>query len=552
MQLASSLKREVSGAPIWAWLLGLLPWIWIVPFNQYFWDDWVFASTTDFTWHINYWITNGAKHFANPVMYPILIRLGPWSFALMGVGLLILGGRALSGILEKAPKPLSSLAAWAGPLFLVLPVFHARFSAAVFEYLVALVCLLAGWQRLLVVSSKRSWFLGVGLLIFAIGVPSLAILFPILFVHLVWRQAPRLYFGAWVKVAKHNIQILLIPALFAIVYIRIVNTKGKYGVSIGALMEFFRALGVLVTVLLVIVLLAHRWQPQNRRNWYWVSGLVLLAYLGLFPYFAVGYNPLSDFLPWRMRQEVLEGFFPKIALTVVFLGVIGAVVLMAISKKANSKEIISGFPALFFVVGFGALAIVAGPMDWESRHWLIAWPILAVLVVALVAVSQPRIHGALVVSSFAVLLTSTLIISGEYLVDSLKQKAIIQTVDDELRDVLVTVSDSDSSYAVVVELSRDTNMLNARNRTYRPYEWWGLIAEGLKVSPSSLRVLEGGDLELQSNSTCSSPFRAIRIQPLVTTSRLDALTRMRVGIDLNAQPVELCSLAVKNGYPRDS
>jgi hypothetical protein len=156
-----------------------------------------------------------------------------------------------------------------------------------------------------------------------------------------------------------------------------------------------------------------------------------------------------------------------------------------------------------------------------------------------------------VVTSFAVLLTSTLIISGEYLVDSLKQKAIIQTVYEELREDLATVSDSDSSYAVVVEITSQTNALNARYRTYRPNEWWGLLAEGMRVSPGLLRVLEIGDLELQSSSTCSSPYRAIMIRPLVTSSRLDALTRMRVEIDLNARPIELCSLVVKNGYPRD-
>ena len=339
--------------------------------------------------------------------------------------------------------------------------------------------------------------------------------------------------------------------MFAIVFSRAVNTKGKYSVSIEALLEFLRGLGVLLT-LFVLIFLVIRWLGfVNLRNWYWVSGLVLLAYFGFFPYFAVGYNPLSDFLPWRMREEVLDGLLIRIAVTAMFLGAIGAAVLMAVSRRINKKEVISSVPTLVFVVGFGAIAVAVGPMDWESRHWLIAWPLLAVLVVALVASSQPGIHRALVVTSFAVLLTSTLIISGEYLVDSLKQKAIIQTVYEELREDLATVSDSDSSYAVVVEITSQTNALNARYRTYRPNEWWGLLAEGMRVSPGLLRVLEIGDLELQSSSTCSSPYRAIMIRPLVTSSRLDALTRMRVEIDLNARPIELCSLVVKNGYPRD-
>lgn len=551
MQLASLLKREASGAPFWAWLLGLLPWIWIIPFNQYFWDDWVISSTTDFSWHSEYWITNGAKHFANPFIYPILIRLGPWSFALVGVGLTVLGGVALREILVRAPKPLTSVSALIGPLFLVLPIFHARFSAAVFEYLLALVCLLIGWWYLLAVLGWHRWLIGLSLLMFAIGVPSLAILFPVLFAHLLWRQAPE-SFGVLVKVTYRNIQVLLVPAIFAIIYSRVVNTKGKYKVSIGALLEFSRGLGALLALLVLGFLVIRRLSLENRRCWNWVGGLALLAYFGLFPYFAVGYNPLSDFLPWRMREVVLDGLLFRTALTAVFLGVIAAAMLITVSRKLSRKEVISGLPTLVFVVGFGVIAVAVGPMDWESRHWLIAWPVLAVFVLALVATAQLSIQKTLVVASFAVFLASALVISSEYLVDSLKQKAIVQAVNEQLRGVFPTVSDSDSSYAVVVEISRNSNALNARYRNYRSYEWWGLIAEGMRISPSFLRVLEGGDLELQSNSTCSSPFRAIRIQPLVTTSRLDALTRMRVGIDLNAQPVELCSLAVKNGYPRDS
>jgi hypothetical protein len=484
-------------------------------------------------------------------MYFVLLPIGQWVFHLLMVVGSLVSAVSLSRIASYLPFTSKAISVWAGPLFLSLPVFHSRFSAAVLEYVLAVAALLAAWAILLRPLRSHDWLFSLPLVAYAIGVPSLAILFPFVWVHITWENSKSNHQLELLKSGVRNLHLLLVPAAYVYVFQVLLNTKSRYQPSVGALTEFFRALGVLVTVLLVIVLLAHRWQPQNRRNWYWVSGLVLLAYLGLFPYFAVGYNPLSDFLPWRMRQEVLEGFLPRIALTVVFLGVIGAVVLMAINRKANSKEVISGFPALFFVVGFGALAVVAGPMDWESRHWLIAWPILAVLVVALVAVSQPGIHGALVVSSFAVLLTSTLIISGEYLVDSLKQKAIIQAVDEELREDLATVSDSDSSYAVVVETTSRTNALNARYRTYRVYEWWGLLVEGMRVSPGLLRVLEIGDLELQSNSTCSSPYRAIMIQPLVTSSRLDALTRMRVEIDLNARRIELCSLVVKNGYPRD-
>ena len=551
MQLASLLKREASGAPVWAWLLGLLPWIWIIPFNQYFWDDWITAPLTGWEDQIARW-DGGAKHYLNPVMYFVLLPIGQWAFHLLMVVGSLISAVSLSRIAAYLPFTGNAISAWVGPLFLGLPVFHSRFSAAVLEYVLAVAALLVAWAILLRPFRIWRWITSLLLVAYAIGVPSLAVLLPFAWVHISWKNSKSNSKLELLKSAARNLHLLLVPVAYVYVFQVLLNTKSRYQPSVGALTEFFRALGALVTVLLVMILLAHRWQRQNRRSWYWVSGLALLAYFGLFPYFAVGYNPLSDFLPWRMREEVLHGLLFRIALPAVFLGVIAAAMLITVSRKLSRKEVISGLPTLVFVVGFGVIAVAVGPMDWESRHWLIAWPVLAVLVLALVATAQPSIHKTLVFASFTVFLASSLVISSEYLVDSLKQKAIIQAVDEQLRDVFPTVSDSDSSYAVVVELSRDTNMLNARYRTYRSYEWLGLIAEGLKVSPSSLRVFEGGDLELQSNSSCSSPFRAIRIQPLVTSSRFDALTRMRVGIDLNAQPVELCSLAVKDGYPRDS
>jgi len=59
---------KISVQKYFPWMLALLPWIWIIPFNQYFWDDWAIAENLGWQDQIEYW-SSGAKHFGNPVVF---------------------------------------------------------------------------------------------------------------------------------------------------------------------------------------------------------------------------------------------------------------------------------------------------------------------------------------------------------------------------------------------------------------------------------------------------------------------------------------------------
>jgi hypothetical protein len=540
-------NKSTGSAPLWAWLLGLLPWVWIIPFNQYFWDDWIFSATTNFGWHFEYWVTNGAKHWANPMIYPTLIRFGAWSFALLTVGFMVISSAALRVIVNKCPPPVNSSSRWAGPLLLVLPVFHARFSAAVFEYFVCLATLLVGWS-LLVSPRLKQQFAGIIALIFAVGVPSLAILYPVIYVHRTWldvHRESRIVVGRILR----NLYILLIPMVYSVIFSRVISTKGKYAPSIGALVEFGRALGVLLVLLSLLLVVVSRFRRQEFKNWLVVSGLAILAYFGLFPYFAVGYNPLSDFLPWRMRREILDQATARMTIALALLLLVGIMgVTLFGSRNGQAARMLSA--PLLFAVLFSSTTIVFGPMDWESRHWLIAWPVLTVLFLALAATVQIESFEPIVRSVFLVFLAASIAISSEYLVDSLKQKAIVAAAANELKSKALAISEKESRYVIVVDSRSTAQALNARYRSYRPYEWWGLMAQGLGLDPEFLKIMEMGDFDQQKKIACNSPYRATVVTPRVLTSRFEALTRLRVKIDLDPQPIEICSLRVSQGYPR--
>lgn len=523
---------------VWPWLLGCLPWIWIIPFNQFFWDDWYTDSLRGFQDQIMRW-DGGAKHYLNPLVYFLLLHLGPWAFHVLMVFGTVIGACSLSVVVSSTKLFSATTSKWAGPLFLAMPVFHSRFSAAVIEYLLAMAAFLAAWALLVRSRKRRHWWASLFLLIYAIGVPSLAVLFP-----LAWMQINLLDETqgrtAMVKVCGvRGIHFLLIPPAYFVLFQFVLNSAGRYQVSPGAILEFGRALitlGLIFSVILSIVFLRKR---TSFRPWVRVSVFALSVHLGFFPYFAVGYNPLADFLPWRMRDEILTEAPQQLSMTLLGLLLFGIALQNIAARFAGVRAKIVTLPMVFCAT-LGAVTIVLGPMDWESRHWLISWPLLTVLVLALVEL--PRTSGSEPIPRvvFAILLLSSLIVSSEYLIDSLKQKAIVRAVEAELRGRVPTASDSDNRLIFVLQTTAASQQLNARHRGLRIYEWQGLIAKGLAVNMRDIEVLEFDELPKQDSKACEIPFRATIIEPSVTSSRLEAIVEFRIGVQLNSEQFPLC------------
>lgn len=542
-------RRESSTLP-WAWVAGLLPWVWSIPANQWFWDDWATAPLTGWDEQIVRW-EGGAKHFLNPVVYFLLLPLGQWTFQLIMTFGALAAALALTQIMKKTVGIPQSLVVWVGPIFLALPVFHARFSAAVFEYMMCLTALLIAWAIFLSKMGRLRFYLSYLLLIFAIGVPSFAMLFPLIWIHVILQDRRQSHSVAIRQLALRHSPLLAVPILYALVFQVLLNTEGRYQISIGALWEFAKGLVVLVSFVATLVLWFRIRNSGRGRDWYWVMGSAIAAYLALFPYFAVGYNPLADFLPWRMRADILESASVRFAsVSSLLLGIALATFLIS---GASSR--LSGLRGLMLpsvaAASFGALVVVFGPMDWESRHWILAWPFLAVFFTSIISASNPNQVRSVLISTFATLLVSSLIISSEYVVDVVKQRSIVRAVSRELRQETVIDSPADPSYVVVIENYEDANSLNARFRGYRPYEWWGLISRGLDIEPESLRVMFLSDVERNRVTGCDDRFRAVAIRPIIETSRFEALRKMRVDLKLNSRPISLCSLRVRDGWPRD-
>jgi hypothetical protein len=209
------------------------------------------------------------------------------------------------------------------------------------------------------------------------------------------------------------------------------------------------------------------------------------------------------------------------------------------------SELLSAVPTAVVVVGFSLTAVLLGPMSWESRHWIVSWPALVLVVLTLIATAHHQVTKPLIAFVFCVLLTSSLLISSEYLVDSLKQKELIRAVDDDLRASARPVDETSDVVVVVVDASKFNSVLDARFRGYASYEWKALIARGLELSVKDLRVINKADVQ---GGICDEKYRVTLIRPQVENSRVNALINWRVRIKLNAEQLLVCSIDESDGW----
>jgi hypothetical protein len=519
------------------WLLGLLPWVWIIPFNQYFWDDWAIAPNLGWQDQTDYWEL-GAKHFGNPLVYFLLLPIGPWIFHTLIIAASVLGAFSLSQVVSKIPIANELCVRWSGPLFLVIPVFHARFSIATMEYSLALTALLSAWALLVNKRTLIAKISAIALLIYAIGVPSLAIMFPFIWLHMTWlTKNPKSFRENFVNGLKSS-YVLTIPGLFAIFFMKAINTEGKYRASRDGLIDWSNDFIRFFLVTAIFIALVYRFRKRHLTSWLIVSVTLHLIYLALFPYFAVGYKPLYDFQPWTMRDDLRDEFFLRLTFFFLVSAIVFVVSYLCRQQLAFRKLGIFETLSFSFVTIFAAMSIGFGPMDWESRHWLVAWPTLVVFAISMASRANQILQKSLFAAMFTVFLVSSVLISGEYFVDTLKQRALVGLAEEELAGFFRT--NSAESPLILLKTAESTEKLNARFRSYRSYEWQGIISHGLNrlSRPVVLRSIDVFRKNLALE--CPYPIQAVLIEPKVRTSVFVALTQFKVDATFSPTKIELC------------
>lgn len=518
--------------------------------NQRFWDDWIFVDYKSFEWHLDYWLVVGAKHYLDPFVMPLLYRAGVWLIHSLSVASACVMAWSFTKVFEKLCWFPQRTLAWFAPMLVVTPVYQARFSGVTLEYTFSLALVSVAWHLLLKRKSRKSELAAGVFLALAIGVPSVAILFPFVFLSAVILpsrgQGPRV----WLRESIRRSYILVIPVAYSLIYSQLINDVGKYRVSAGGIVEFLRGLFFLLLVSSLVVIIALRGDRLVFKAHLGLVSALLIGYICFFPYLAVGFNPVSAFLPWRVQEEVFAGLLSRLGVVVLALVAIALISLrLAVRHQGPGqwqRRIVWLLPALAFSV----LVIGLGPMDWESRHWLTAWPFVTLAFLMVLACADLEWQRPLAIATFFIFLGTSVTISEEYLIDSLKQRALVRVVSQESESFIDSSERSGDPLLLLVTEDGASSRLNARFRTFRSHEWWGIVKEGLGNDRQDVWILGQDDVTSDVGSSCERPRVAFKLFPQTRTSDWEALRQFRVKVALTVERTLVCPDGVRAGWPQ--
>ena len=312
-----------------------------------------------------------------------------------------------------------------------------------------------------------------------------------------------------------------------IIYKSVDNGSGQYTT---------RTSGIVYSILFGCVIFAYlflllsRKQSRPIRQQTLISSAIALIWLGTIPYWIIGYNPikaLPNIFQLYAGARIHDGEYLVLMISVfklVATVLAGFLVLYLLSKVRNiGSLIISNLVIFLYVIN----TYFVGPMQWESRLQLL-WPLgLALLSLGLFEKIPIRFHRRNMFVLVILLTFVSSLISAEYYVDSLKQSALVS----EIKTVLKNPNGK------ILIVSETGYLLNARQRTYRNYEWSGIINSALHDDRNTHKTIVMQDDDL----TCIIFIRCVALHVTVKSSFFQALINRNVDVEIKCDdqsPIE--------------
>lgn len=141
--------------------------------------------------------------------------------------------------------------------------------------------------------------------------------------------------SSFLAIALKNSFVLVIPVVYSVVFSIIVDSGGKYEPSVGAIVEFARLFTIFLAFGVLAITAVRRLVPSKFTSVLKAVAVGMGAYVGLLPYFAVGYNPLSDFLPWRMREDAKASMGSRL-LAILAIEIAMLTVLVLLQRRSKT------------------------------------------------------------------------------------------------------------------------------------------------------------------------------------------------------------------------
>lgn len=499
------------------WSVLSIPWVWTVYFQPVFWDDWHNISNNSIYELSKHFLFGGGKSFLSPLLFLSFNLIGPWFPHMVCFISMVLVSRLVGEICSQSPLNLNrKYTTW---ITYTLPIFHARYSISVIEYAICFLFLLLAWKYYLIKKANR-WRILVGTFLFiALSMPSTAILIPLLVANRVVRVYGRFHLGRFLKTIAFSPEIYTPIVVYAVIFKVLLNSTDKYKVSIGATVAWVKLL-IFVSLILVFFSYFHKKLGGSNKIRNLIIYALGLIQIGLLPYFAIGYNPLRSFLPHLWRFEYIQDNQIKFAMCFTFLFLSGVIAQLWYKNCQLSH-------ALFIGIGvtslLAAMFAVVGPLDWDSRLWILTIPGFAILFYALNLTGTTKAPIGLIV----ILFIANTLISYEYFLDLQKQTAFENAVALN-QDSSSRIELGDKNELIIyVDRTQFSKIYTARDRTYRQYEFSGPISRATGIPYSRLSI-QFDNSELPFVQYCSSKPEVNILIPIIESESLRSIFDLKL------------------------
>lgn len=382
--------------------------------NAIYWDDWTL-------YQVNPEIILDTFHQAGSMfnltsyIHNSFLAVGPWFYKILTFILMFGAGVSLDRILKKHESLGPEARFLIVLFFLVLPFYWARVALIDIVYTISYFLFFFAW-----VIMDRHRFLALFLFFLSFSANSLLVFYALPFLDYYYRSVNgRFSLKSLISFSAHKIDFFLLPFIFFTIKIFLYPPNGLY----EGYNEQYNFLSLFKSPVLMIL------------DWMRLE-VAILAFLFL-TIFAYGIVSLLFNLSGNMAK--------RSALILFLLGFVAFV--------------LAGFP--YWILGY-----VPTFSEWTSRHQLLLPLGCSLLLLAFLAAINIHLRPVLL----SIILSLSMILNlgtyKDFYFDWQKQKALITLMAE---NQLIRNAD-------LVVFDDRARSLNAINRTYRNYEWNGLLA----------------------------------------------------------------------------
>ncbi|MGY2398107.1 hypothetical protein [Pseudomonas sp. SDO5271_S396] len=415
-----------------------------IPFAV-FWDDWVLVDTTKEA-TLETFSQLGSMFNLNGYLHVGLISVGVWSYKIATFFMMGASGYFLNSILRRNGA-FGQHTRWCIVLlFMLLPFNIARVAIIDFPYTICYAMFFAGWLAI-----DRHRILAAILFFLSFNTNSLLVFYSLPILDLLYRSSSRFSIPVLLQAMLSRWELIALPFIYFFIKTTFYKPVGFYS---GYNQEYN----------LAFVSSAIRGQIKDLFN----LRIDILTTLVLLPFIYILLRKIFSLNKNQPPQIISNPILLALGMTAIIAG---------------------GFP--YWILGYTPTFT-----DWTSRHQLLMPLGSATLICAAIMYTPQKAKIAALSLILSVGLSFGINSYASFYADWQKQLFIIEKIKN---DPIIK-----SANFLIIE--DHTKSANAINRTYRFYEWNGMLVHALgdeqrfAVEPKALKQYVSGDLDMYFDS----------------------------------------------------